>query len=125
MAKKKETYALPKGRVYIRTNADDFIVQIEGEYSLSNIPDLSEAILIDEGEGDRYNHAQNAYLDKPIIDDDGIYNYRYIDNEIVETTAEEKADILAHRPTTLTPLEKLESQVTYTAMMTDTLLEEE
>ena len=91
MAKKKENHTEQKGRVYIRTNDDNFIIQIEGEYSLSNIPDISKAILIDEGEGDKYNHAQNAYLEKPIMDENGAYNYKYVDGQVIEATAEDKA----------------------------------
>lgn len=90
----------PTYRVYIRVNENDFIVQIEGECSLSNLGDLNapDVHKIDEGEGERFYHAQGRYLDKPILDfETGCYNYKYIDGEVVEVTAEEKAEIVAER----------------------------
>lgn len=72
-----------KSRVFIWVNDDNFITRIEGEYSLPD--DLSDAILIDEGEpSDRYNLAQTHYLEKPLYNDEGEYNYKYINGEIVE-----------------------------------------
>lgn len=72
-----------KSRVYIWVNDDNFITRLEGEYSLPD--DLSDAILIEEGEpSDRYNLAQTHFLEKPLINDEGEYNYKYINNEIVE-----------------------------------------
>ena len=72
-----------KSRVFIWVNDDNFITRLEGEYSLPD--DLSDAILIDEGEpSDRYNLAQTHYLNKPLINDEGAYNYKYINGEIVE-----------------------------------------
>ena len=42
-------------------------------------------ILIDEGEPcDRLNLAQTHYLDKPLINDEGEYNYQYVDGEVKE-----------------------------------------
>ena len=72
-----------KSRVFIWVNDDNFITRLEGEYSLHD--DLSDAILIDEGEPcDRLNLAQTHYLEKPLINDNGEYNYQFINNEIVE-----------------------------------------
>lgn len=72
-----------KSRVFIWVNDDNFITRLEGEYSLPD--DLSDAILIDEGEpSDRYNLAQTHFLEKPLINDEGEYNYKYINGEIVE-----------------------------------------
>lgn len=79
-----------RSHVYIVTDADGRVIQIEGEYSLSNIYNLDKAILIEEGEPcDRLNHAQNAYLNKPLRTDDGICQYKYTDGEIVERTETE------------------------------------
>lgn len=72
-----------KGRVYILIDNDNYIIRIEGEYSLPS--DLNGWILIDEGQGDRYNLAQNHYLEKPVKDYmTGNYNYKYINGEVVE-----------------------------------------
>ena len=56
---------------------------------------------------------------------DGVPLYKWVDGKAVARTEEEiaadRVDISAHPPTAQ---ERLEAQVTYTAMMTDTLLEE-
>lgn len=76
--------------VYIRTNADGCITAIDSDIFLS---DTTEWIKIDEGEGDKYAHAQTAYLDKPVVDDFGRYNYRYVDGKTEEIPEEEKPPI--------------------------------
>lgn len=103
-------FETPKSRVYILVNEDGRVTQIEGEYSLSNIPDLSKAILVEEGEPcDRLNHAQGHYLQKPLYTDDGLYRYKWTGTEIVERTEEEmEADRKAIPPPPPTPLELLE-----------------
>ena len=75
-------FELPKSRVYILLDEDNNIIRIEGEYSLPQ--DLTDWIKIDEGYGDKYNLAQNHYLEKPIIDEFGNYNYKYTDGKITE-----------------------------------------
>ena len=48
---------------------------------------------IDEGEGDRYRHAQNNYLIKPLTDERGVYRYKLVDGLVVQRTqAEMDAD---------------------------------
>lgn len=72
-----------KSRVYILTDSNNNIIRLEGEYSLPS--DLNGWILIEEGTPcDRLNLAQTHYLNKLLIDDDGNYNYQYINGEIVE-----------------------------------------
>ena len=72
-----------KSRVYILVDENNNLIRIEGEYSLPN--DLNGWILVEEGTPcDRLNLAQTHYLDKPLIDYNGNYNYQYINGEIVE-----------------------------------------
>lgn len=72
-----------KSRVYILVDTDKNIIRLEGEYSLPS--DLDGWILIEEGDAcDRLNLAQAHYLDKPIMDEEGNYNYKYINGEVVE-----------------------------------------
>ena len=114
-----------KYRVYIRTDENNYITQIEGECSLSNLGDLNAPNVhqIDEGEGERYYHAQGRYLDKPIMDfENGCYNYKYINGEIVGVTDDEKAEIVAARPK---PMPTLQEQVETLAEAFDILLMEE
>lgn len=72
--------------VYIRVDADNSITDIN---SSAFITDNSGWIEIDRGEGDRYHHAQGNYLGKPITNSEGFYQYKYIDGNVVERSAEE------------------------------------
>lgn len=129
-------FETPKSHVYILVDDIGRVTQIEGEYSISNIQDLSKAILVEEGEPcDRLNHAQNAYLPKPLYTDDGLLRYKWTGTEIVERTEEElEADRAAIPAPPPTPLELLEQenkrlkaqaamQAEQTAMLEDCLLE--
>ena len=72
--------------VYIKINGSSCITDIN---SSAFITDHSGWIEIDRGEGDRYHHAQGNYLDKPITTSEGFYQYKYIDGNVVERSAEE------------------------------------
>lgn len=111
-----------KSRVFILLDDNNRITRIEGEYTLPQ--DLTDWIQIDEGEGDKYNLAQTHYLEKGLMTEDGIYQYKYENEEVTERTAEEIEDDREAAPVIPTQMEQLESQVMYTALMTDTLLEE-
>lgn len=109
-------------RVFILIDDNKRIVRIEGEYTLPL--DLTGWILIDEGYGDRYNLAQSHYLEKGLTTEDGIYQYKYVNDEVTERTAEEIEADREAIPYVPSEMEILEAQVYYSAMMTDTLLEE-
>lgn len=76
--------------VYIKTNTDGCIVSIDSSIFVA---DTTGWTAIDEGEGDRYAHAQNGYLDKPVMDEYGRYNYRYVDDKVEEIPEEDKPPI--------------------------------
>lgn len=76
-----------KIKVYVKTDENNCITAINSSVFLSNTENY---IKIDEGSGDKYAHAQGNYLSKSLIDSQGRYNYKYIDNKIVELTEEEK-----------------------------------
>ena len=82
METERNELEMPKSRVYILTDEDNNIIRLEGEYSLPN--DLTGWILVAEGYGDEYSLAQTHFLEKPLINDNGEYNYKYINGEIVE-----------------------------------------
>lgn len=65
-----ETY-----KVYVKTNADGIITAVNSSAFLSDVTGWTE---IDEGSADKYHHAQGHYLDNPLVDDYGIYNYMLI-----------------------------------------------
>lgn len=68
-------------KVYIKINSNNEVIEINSEIF---IKDLTNWIYIDSGFGDKYAHAQSQYLDKPIINDNGNYNYKYINGGVVE-----------------------------------------
>ena len=113
-----------KSRVYIRTDERGRITRCEGEYTLPS--DLTGWILIEEGAPcDRLNLAQSHYLAGALYTMDGIPRYKWDGTQAVERTEEELEADRANIPELApTQLDRVEAQVTYTAMVTDTLLEE-
>ena len=71
-------------KVYIKVNENKEIIKVGSSIF---IEDTTDWIEIDEGFGDRYAHAQSQYFDKPLINDEGNYNYSYVNNEINELEA--------------------------------------
>lgn len=61
-------------KVYIKINANNEIVEVGSSIF---IKDFTSWIEIDEGYGDKYSHAQSQYFDKPLMNEDGTYNYKY------------------------------------------------
>lgn len=81
-------YALNPYKVYAKTNENGIITAINSSAFLSDTSSWTE---IDEGEGDKYRHAQNNYLSAGLTDENGIFNYKLTDGKPVLRTAEEKA----------------------------------
>ena len=79
-----------KYKIYIKTDKNNCIIGVESDLTLE---DTSGYIQIDEGIGDKYSHAQGNYLDKGLMDSNGKYNYKYVNNEVVELTDEEKENL--------------------------------
>ena len=104
-----EEYMIPKSRVYILINENNIVTRIEGDDSLPS--NLTDWIKIDEGYGDRYNLAQGHYLEKPLMTEDGIYQYKYEDNEIKERTEEEIEEDRQNIPIIPTWEDRIESQI--------------
>lgn len=55
------------------------------------LEDTSGWTKIDEGAGDKYHHAQNNYLDKPLYALEGrevVYNYKLVDGKVVNISKE-------------------------------------
>lgn len=75
-------------KVYVKLNEQNEITQINSDIFLA---DTTDWIMIDEGEGDKYAHAQGYYLEKPLYDEQGRYNYKLADGQVVEIT--EKAEV--------------------------------
>lgn len=113
-----------KSKVYVRVDSGNRIIAIDGGYTIGNIKNIDEWILIAEGNGDRFNLCQSCFLDKPLMDDRGIYRYKLDGiNPVERTQAEMDADYAHRPPEPPTQLDIIEAQTMYTALMTDTLLE--
>ena len=68
-------------KVFIKIDEQNRITAVNSSAFLN---DLTGWIEIDEGAGDKYHHAQNNYLDKLIINPEGQYRYKWVNNKIVE-----------------------------------------
>lgn len=78
-------------KVYVKTNDEGVVTAINSSAFLPNvIIEADKWTEIDEGTGDRYHHAQGNYLDKPLMDERGIYNYKLVDGKPVLRTDEDK-----------------------------------
>ena len=74
-------------QVYAKADAAERVEELGSSVFLT---DLTGWVQIDEGEGDRYAHAQGNYLEKPLMDADGTHNYMLGGSTIREATAAEK-----------------------------------
>lgn len=107
-------------KVYVSLQ-DGYITSINSEIFLSQ-EEIQTMTEIDQGQGDKYAHAQGLYLEKGLVDEYGRYNYKYVEGKVVEVAEAEKPTIKEPEQQA-TAQDKIEAQVMYTAMMTDTLLE--
>lgn len=108
-------------KVYVSLQ-DRYITSINSEIFLSQ-EEIQTMTEIDQGQGDKYAHAQSQYLDKGLVDEHGRYNYKYVEGKVIEVAEAEKSTIKEPEQQA-TAQDRIEAQVMYTAMMTDTLLEE-
>lgn len=108
-------------KVYVSLS-NGYITSINSEIFLSQ-EEIQTMTEIDQGKGDKYAHAQSQYLDKELVDKYGRYNYKYVEGKVVEVAEADKPTIKEPEQQA-TAQDRIEAQVMYTAMMTDTLLEE-
>ena len=109
-----------KSKVYVLPDSSGYITRIDGGYTIGNITDTENWVLIDEGDGDRYNLCQGNYFPQPIITDGGAYRYKLVDGQPVECTAEE----IAAQEETLKPVPTptLENRVEVLESTTDDMI---
>lgn len=109
--------------VYIKTDLNGYITDVNSSAFLT---DTLGWIEIGSGYGDKYHHAQGNYFEKPIVTMSGAYQYKMVNNEIIECAeneiiAQEETNKKIEEPTWQ---DKIEAQVTYNSMMLGTLIEE-
>lgn len=86
--------------VLVRTDEQNRIIAIN---SSAFVADTEGWVQIDEGDGDRYHHAQGNYLPMPMTDDRGVYRYKLADGHAVERTQEEMDGDYTAQPVPATP----------------------
>ena len=79
-------------RVYINKDSENNITSINSNIFLSQ-EEMDSMTEIDKGQGDKYAHAQSQYLEKGLVDEQGRYNYKYVNDKVVEVAEEEKPTI--------------------------------
>lgn len=95
---------IEKDRVLVRTDSENRVTAINS----SGFADGDGWIQIDEGYGDKYHHAQNNYLPKPLTDERGVYRYKLVDGLVAQRTqAEMDADFDALPAPPLTTEERV------------------
>lgn len=107
--------------VYVKSNAEGYITAVNSSAFLTDLTGWTE---IDSGTGDKYHHAQGNYFPLPLMTEDGAYRYKLADGKPVECTPEEIQGQIKNDTGKASWQDVMEAQVLYTAMMTDTMLEE-
>lgn len=79
-------------KVYVKLNEDKCVTLIDSEIFLTN-EEMQSMTNIDEGEGDKFVHAQSQYLEKGLIDKYGRYNYKFVEGKVVEVAEGDKPTI--------------------------------
>lgn len=107
--------------VYVKLDDANRIISVNSSAFLSGTDGWTE---IDSGYGVKYHHAQGNYFPQPIMDERGIYRYKLVDGKPIERTQEEMDADYVEPEAMPTQLDRIEAQALYTALMTDTLIEE-
>lgn len=71
---------------------DGYITSINSDIFLSE-EEIQAMTEIDKGKGDKYAHAQSQYLEKGLVDEHGRYNYKFVEDKVVEIAEAEKPTI--------------------------------
>jgi hypothetical protein len=74
-------------KVYVEIDSNNVIMNINSGIFLK---DNTGYIQIDEGQGDKYSHASGNYLENGLMDMQGKFNYKLVNDKPVELTEEEK-----------------------------------
>lgn len=107
-------------RVYIKIDSENRVTAINSEIFISDILGWVE---IDNGDGDKFAHAQGNYLPKPITDENGVYRFKFENGAVCERSADEMAaDMPAPAPAEKLPEITLEQRVTATENAVEELI---
>lgn len=59
--------------VYVKVNEEGFVTDVRSDLFIENFDGWKK---IDEGDGDKFVHAQACYFDKPLVDDLGNFQVK-------------------------------------------------
>lgn len=68
-------------KVYVKTNDKGEIIEVGSSVF---IQDTTGWVEIDKGFGDKFAHAQSQYFEKPLMNEDGSYNYKYENSKVIK-----------------------------------------
>ena len=112
-------FEIPKSQVYIQTDEQGNITRCEGGYSMANITNFEDWILIDEGIGDKYNLCQSHYFEGGLYTVDGIPLYKWDGEQVVARGEDEiEADRAAIPVQPITPTYEERLAAMESAMLT-------
>ena len=80
-------------RVYINKDSENNIISINSNIFLSE-EEMSTMTEIDQGQGDKYAHAQGQYLEKGLVDEHGRYNYKFVNGKVIEVAEADKPKVV-------------------------------
>lgn len=75
--------------VYVQVDGAGRVTEINSDAFLADVQDW---LLIDEGYGDPYHHAQRNYLSAPVRDAQGVCRYKMESGAVVARTEKEMAE---------------------------------
>ena len=78
-------------KVYVSLQ-DGYITSINSDIFLSE-EEIQAMAEIDQGQGDKYAHAQRQYLEKGLVDEKGRYNYKFVEGKVIEVAEADKQTI--------------------------------
>lgn len=67
-------------KVYVKVNTNNEIIDVGSSVF---IRDTTGWVEIDKGFGDKFAHAQSQYFDKPLMNEDGTYNYKLDGTKVI------------------------------------------
>lgn len=66
-------------KVYVKISSNNKIIEVASSIFLN---DTTGWVEIDSGFGDRFAHAQSQYFGKPLMNEDGTFNYMLEDGVV-------------------------------------------
>ena len=106
--------------VYVKVNNPGYITAINSSAFLSDLTGCTE---IDQGEGDKYHHAQGNYLPELLMTQNGAYRYKLVNGIPIECTPEEIQEQEKAKQPTPSQEERIKALESQNEMLVQCILE--